>query len=108
MLVTAEAKMRAGSLRAGIPSAWDNRFGGPGVGPASTRPSIITLTCADAGIGVQDMTWATWTSSGATGHGLLWLNLCKPDCAAGKFARYPVRVALSDVQASAHGSGSGT
>jgi hypothetical protein len=49
------------------------------------------------------MTWAAWTSSDATGTGLLWLNLCQPDCAAGKLAHYPVRVTLSDVQASAHG-----
>jgi hypothetical protein len=73
------------------------------VGSASTRPSVITLACADAGIGVQDMAWTTWTSSGATGHGRLWLNLCQPDCAAGKVAYYPVQMTLSGKQSSAHG-----
>jgi hypothetical protein len=73
------------------------------VGPAATRPSIIRLTCADDGIGVQGVDWVTWTRSGATGHGTLWLNLCKPNCATGKFAYYPVGVTLSDVRASAHG-----
>lgn len=48
------------------------------------------------------MTWATWTGEAATGQGLLWLNLCQPNCAAGKIARYPVQVTLSDVQTSAH------
>ena len=49
------------------------------------------------------MSWATWTSKAATGQGQLWLNLCQPDCAAGKLAHYPVTVTLSDAQASAHG-----
>jgi hypothetical protein len=72
-------------------------------GPASTRPSVITLACADAGIGVQGATWTTWASSGATGQGRLWLNLCQPNCAAGKVAYYPVQITLSGTQASAHG-----
>ena len=73
------------------------------IGPARNRPSTITLACADAGIGIQDLTWTTWTSEGATGQGVLWLNLCQPNCAAGKVAHYPVRVTLSSVQASPHG-----
>jgi hypothetical protein len=73
------------------------------VGPGSVRPSTITLTCADNGIGVQNMTWTTWTTSAATGQGMLWLNLCQPNCADGKFAYYPVQVRLSNVQESAHG-----
>jgi hypothetical protein len=70
---------------------------------ASTRPSSITLACADNGIGVQAVNWATWTSSGATGQGTLWLKLCQPNCATGKIAHYPVGVTLSDVQGPASG-----
>jgi hypothetical protein len=73
------------------------------VGPPSTQPSTITLACADDGIGIQGITWGTWTNESATGHATLWMNLCQPDCAAGKTADYPVQVTLSDVQASAQG-----
>ena len=69
----------------------------------SREPWSITLACADAGIGVQDMTWATWTATAATGSGLLWEKLCVPDCATGKIGYYPVDVTLSAVRASAKG-----
>jgi hypothetical protein len=69
----------------------------------SREPSSITIACADAGIGVQDMTWVTWTTTAATGGGLLWEKLCVPDCATGKIGYYPVDVTLSAVRASATG-----
>ena len=69
----------------------------------SREPSSITIACADAGIGVQDMTWVTWTTTAATGSGLLWEKLCVPDCATGKIGYYPVDVTLSAVRASAKG-----
>ena len=69
----------------------------------SREPASITLTCADAGIGVQDILWTSWTSSAATGSGLLWEKLCLPDCATGKIGYYPVDVTLTTVRASAKG-----
>ena len=69
----------------------------------SREPVSITLACADAGIGVQDMLWSSWTAQGATGSGLLWEKLCVPDCATGKMGYYPVDVTLSGVRASAKG-----
>ena len=69
----------------------------------SREPLSITLACADAGIGVQDMLWSSWTANGATGSGLLWEKLCVPDCATGKMGYYPVDVTLSVVRASAKG-----
>lgn len=69
----------------------------------SREPLSITLACADAGIGVQDMLWSSWTATGATGSGLLWEKLCVPDCATGKMGYYPVDVTLSAVRASAKG-----
>ena len=91
-----------------VPSATTKPGALPGVvadcvGRATTRPSTISLACADDGIGVQYMTWTTWTSAAAAGYGRLWLNLCNPNCAAGHLAYYPVRVTVSDVQDSAHG-----
>ena len=69
----------------------------------SREPLSITLACADAGIGVQDMLWMSWTATAATGSGLLWEKLCVPDCATGKIGYYPVDVTLSAVRASAKG-----
>jgi hypothetical protein len=67
----------------------------------SKEPLSITLACADAGIGVQDMLWTNWTARMATGTGLMWEKLCVPDCATGKIGYYPVDVTLSAVRASA-------
>jgi hypothetical protein len=69
----------------------------------STQPTEIVLACADAGIGVENMTWTGWESSAATGHGSLWENLCQPNCAEGTIATYPVTVTLSVVKASSQG-----
>ncbi len=69
----------------------------------SREPLSITVACADAGIGVQDMIWMSWTTTTATGSGLLWEKLCVPDCATGKIGYYPVDVTLSAVRASAKG-----
>jgi len=69
----------------------------------SREPLSITLACADAGIGVRDMLWTSWTPTTATGSGLLWEKLCVPDCATGKIGYYPVDVTLSAVRSSAKG-----
>lgn len=69
----------------------------------TARPTAIVISCADAGLGVQHLTWSSWTASSATGEGSLWLNLCKPDCADGTLAYYPVKAALSHVKDSTDG-----
>lgn len=69
----------------------------------STRPSQIALACADNGIGVENLTWASWAGSAAAGRGSLWENLCQPSCAAGKVATYPVAVTLAVVKRSPQG-----
>jgi len=76
---------------------------GPAPYSLSSEPPSIILACGDAGAGVQDLTWTNWTSSTATGNGLLWENLCVPSCAAGELGHYPVDVTLSAVQPSARG-----
>ena len=67
------------------------------------EPSTITLACADDGIGAQDLTWTTWTSTGASGSGTVWENDCTPDCASGTFHDFPATIALSDVRSSPDG-----
>ena len=73
--------------------------------PLSRRPSSIVLACADAGIGVQDLTWTGWKPASATGRGVFWENECVPtaSCGSAQFSRYPVTVTLSVVEASTDG-----
>lgn len=71
--------------------------------PLSTRPSSIVLACADDGVRVEGLTWAGWTATAARGQGTLLENQCVPNCADGKFAKYPVTVSLFAVQPSSKG-----
>lgn len=42
--------------------------------------------------------WTSWGNGSATGEGLLWLNNCKPYCAAGSFYAYPLKIRASVVR----------
>jgi hypothetical protein len=53
------------------------------------EPSTFTIACADAGIGVRDLHWTSWTPKLASGHGTFWENDCTPNCAEGHFHYYP-------------------
>lgn len=61
------------------------------------KPEAITLTCADGGQYVDDITWDTWSSSGAQGTGVYHVNDCDPNCAEGNFLSAPVTIQLSDL-----------
>ncbi len=52
-------------------------------------PSTFIITCADAGIGAQDLHWTSWTPKLASGYGTIWANDCTPNCADGHFHYYP-------------------
>jgi hypothetical protein len=39
--------------------------------------------------------WSSWTKTGAIGSGGSWFNDCKPDCAAGTFHGYAVKLQAS-------------
>jgi hypothetical protein len=41
--------------------------------------------------------WTSWTSTGATGTGVIWMKTCQPDCATGGIAFYPASITLSDI-----------
>lgn len=43
--------------------------------------------------------WSRWTRTQATGHGALWLNTCRPDCADGTFHASAVTVYATQVRA---------
>jgi hypothetical protein len=61
------------------------------------KPKAITLTCADGGLYVDQITWNTWTKEGATGSGIFHENLCDPNCAEGKIVEAEVIVKLGQL-----------
>ena len=44
---------------------------------------------------VRTTHWDHWTPASAVSHGTLWVDDCRPDCAAGHYHRYPATVTLS-------------
>ena len=46
---------------------------------------------------VRTARWDQWTGRSAVSHGTLWVDDCRPDCAAGHYRRYPATVTLSRV-----------
>ena len=68
------------------------------------EPTSITVTCADNGIGVQDVVWTSWTASSASGNGTVWEKTCKPDCASGPIGMYPASISVSGVKATSVGN----
>jgi hypothetical protein len=55
----------------------------------------IVFACADGYLYLSGMHWSSWHKHNAYGHGYLWLNGCKPNCAEGKMHHYRVRVHLN-------------
>ena len=53
------------------------------------EPSNYVLTCADNGSFLYYLTWSSWTAARATATGVHELNNCTPNCAEGKFQKYP-------------------
>jgi hypothetical protein len=70
-----------GSAIIGGPAAWVGR------NPDPQHP----------GSQLGHITWATWTTTGATGSGDFWLDNCKPDCAGGTYYPHLVKLVASHV-----------
>ena len=60
------------------------------LGSARAKPGTIALACADNGIGLTHLHWASWTPKLASAYGTEWQNDCKPNCAQGHIHNYPV------------------
>ncbi len=69
----------------------------------SVKPTSLVVACADNGIGVEDLSWASWTTTEATGTGSVWENDCAPNCAGGTIHHYPASVMLTDVKTTVSG-----
>jgi hypothetical protein len=62
--------------------------------PAQVRPRTFIVTCADAGIQFDKLSWTSWTPGLASAAGTLEENDCTPNCADGHFHAYPALVIL--------------
>src|SRR6266508_255299 len=60
------------------------------------KPKQIVVTCADANTVIQNITWKSYDDKSASGSGTANVNACEPNCAAGKFEKFPATVALSN------------
>jgi hypothetical protein len=60
------------------------------------KPTLIILFCADDNEYVGVIKWSAFGGSQARGSGVLAINDCKPNCAAGKFADYTVSLTAAD------------
>lgn len=58
------------------------------------QPKELTLYCADGGQIVQDIRWFNWGDLSATGEGIVFTNLCDPNCADGTIARSKAKLTL--------------
>ena len=64
-------------------------------GKAVIRPTSYVLACADANAYFNSLRWTIWNKTTATATATFVQNNCEPNCAAGKFIRYPATLKLS-------------
>jgi len=66
-----------------------------GCAKPSYKPTQIIVTCGDANTVVQKISWKSYGEMSAEGSGTAAVNACDPNCADGKFEKFPATVALS-------------
>jgi len=60
------------------------------------RLGTIFFGCATSNDFLGNITWSTWTATGANGAGTHNINNCHPDCAGGTYTRFPVEIQLTN------------
>jgi hypothetical protein len=69
------------------------------------RPADIFLDCLSGNVLVKTPAWRYWTGTSARSRGAtLWVNKCRPSCAAGHYRKYAASLVLYRVR-SVHGRG---
>ena len=96
-LVGVPAALGSGSALPKLPSQ-----AGPGRGELKVKPTSIGYTGDGSGFFAggprsnhrppKPLNWSSWTATGANGSGFNWVNNCSPNCAAGTFRRFAVRL----------------
>ncbi len=62
---------------------------------SQVRPATIIVACADDNLALTHLHWISFGGATATASGSYYVNDCTPNCAAGHFHAYAVRVVLS-------------
>ena len=62
------------------------------------KPSVILKFCADAGVGIGQIEWTSWSAEGGRGTGTYEINDCAPTCVAGKRHYADVEIILSKIK----------
>jgi hypothetical protein len=76
----------------------------PGCGDtASYKPKSVIIACGDGAFRIVKLDWSSWKKRSATGQGTAKVNTCEPNCAAGKFKSYPVKLTADKPDACPNG-----
>ena len=67
------------------------------------EPKRIVLACGDADTLLKHLGWSDWNADKVTGHGQFWINDCDPNCSAGSFDKFKVKVSLLNIRTSTCG-----
>ncbi len=62
------------------------------------HPTSLILTCADANYWLAALKWHGWGHASAMAIGDAHANDCNPNCAAGQFSAYPVKVTATGLR----------
>jgi hypothetical protein len=65
-------------------------------GELKSQPQTILLS-GDGSLFVNDLAWTGWGSEGATGHGTLKIDNCKPNCAQGGFKNFEATIVVDNL-----------
>jgi hypothetical protein len=61
-------------------------------GRGAIKPSRYTIACADGNSSLTGLRWSKWKADEGIARGTWLLNVCEPDCAAGRIGRTRVTV----------------
>ena len=92
-LLVAVVAAALGALAVSGPAA-QRTFDASNCSNAAYKPQRIVLACADAGFMAVEMVWSRWGKKQANGTGTGRVEICKPDCAAGHFAKSQIQLRL--------------
>jgi hypothetical protein len=65
---------------------------------SQSAPKTIVLACADGNALVIDVHWSNFGGAKASGSGTYSVNGCNPNCVAGKFKNYKVKLVASQAK----------
>jgi hypothetical protein len=96
-LVSVPAALGSGSALPKLPS----QIGPSSTGDLEVKPASIVYTGDGSAFFAgpkksshrdKPLNWSSWTATGGQGSGFNWLNNCTPNCAAGTFHAFPVKL----------------